>query len=97
MGKIQVLVSRNASQRLESYLHCPGFDKQETGDLVSLQKEQGMIPPKQHPINNPMAEYIGQFCVVEYDKTLFPGVILDVDEDSVYVKVMHRIGRNHFF
>ena len=42
-----------------------------------------------------MAEHIGQFCVVEYDKTPVPGVILDVG-DSVYVKVMHQIGRSCF-
>ena len=52
---------------------------------------KNQIPQKLHPINNPMAEHIGQFCVVEYHKPLFPGVILDVDEDSVYVKMMHQI------
>lgn len=40
---------------------------------------------------------INQYCVVEYDKLPYPGIILDVDDDSAEVKVMHRIGNNRFF
>ena len=40
---------------------------------------------------------ISQYCVVEYDKLPYPGLILDVDDDSAEVKVMHRIGINRFF
>jgi hypothetical protein len=38
-----------------------------------------------------------QFCVVTYDGSPFPGIIVDVDDSEVEVNVMHRIGDNRFF
>ena len=40
---------------------------------------------------------ISKHCVVKYDNTPYPGIIVDVDEDDLEIKVMHRIGRNRFF
>jgi hypothetical protein len=34
---------------------------------------------------------------VQYDGLPYPGTIMDVDEDSIEVKVMNRIGVNRFF
>ena len=56
------------------------FDKQEVSThLLALQKAQDVTPEKLHLINNPVAEHVGMFYVVECDKTSFRGVILDVD------------------
>ncbi|XP_060568684.1 uncharacterized protein LOC132727272 [Ruditapes philippinarum] len=40
---------------------------------------------------------IGRYVVVQYDGLPFPGVILDVDEDEIEVKAMHRVGNNRYF
>ncbi|XP_052809542.1 uncharacterized protein LOC128238012 [Mya arenaria] len=40
---------------------------------------------------------IGQYIVVEYDGLPYPGEVLDVDEEDLEVKVMHKIGKNRFF
>ncbi|KAI4788082.1 hypothetical protein KUCAC02_036078 [Chaenocephalus aceratus] len=42
-------------------------------------------------------EVLGQWCVVTYDKDLYPGIILAVDETQVQVKCMHRVGPSRFF
>ncbi|GAA6105101.1 uncharacterized protein LOC115587267 isoform X1 [Tachysurus ichikawai] len=36
-------------------------------------------------------------CALTYDKDLFPGIILAMDETHVQVKCMHRVGSNRFF
>lgn len=43
------------------------------------------------------ADLIGKWCVVTYDNSLYPGIILDMDEAHVQVKCMSRIGDNRFF
>lgn len=45
----------------------------------------------------PEMDLIDKWCVVEYDKVLYPGIITDSDIDSVEVKTMSRIGVNRFF
>lgn len=40
---------------------------------------------------------IGQYCVIEYDGLPYPGLILDIDEDTAEVRAMCRIGANRFF
>jgi len=40
---------------------------------------------------------ISQLCVVRYDDQAYPGVIEDVDEDSVQVRAMHSSEANHFY
>lgn len=42
-------------------------------------------------------DMIGQWCVVEYDGLPFPGVILDVDQEEIEVKVLHKVGANRYF
>ncbi|KAL7381234.1 hypothetical protein ABVT39_002539 [Epinephelus coioides] len=42
-------------------------------------------------------EVLGQWCVLTYDKDLYPGIILAVDETHVQVKCMHRVGPNRYF
>ncbi|WAR00137.1 hypothetical protein MAR_024509 [Mya arenaria] len=48
-------------------------------------------------VNEVDESLIGRYCVVEYDRLPYPGIILDVDEVDLEVKVMHRIGVNNFF
>ena len=40
---------------------------------------------------------IGKWCVVSYDQKPYPGIIENVDEDEIEVKVMHNIGPNRYF
>lgn len=40
---------------------------------------------------------IDEWCVVNYDGMPFPGQIKDVDDDSVEVSTMSRVGNNRFF
>ena len=40
---------------------------------------------------------ISKWCVVAYDGLPYPGIVQDVDNDELEVKVMHRIGRNRYF
>jgi hypothetical protein len=50
-----------------------------------------------HKVLDVEESLIGQYCVVEYESLPYPGLILDVDDDDLEVKVMHRIGVNRFF
>ncbi|KAL4228634.1 hypothetical protein ACF0H5_011682 [Mactra antiquata] len=44
------------------------------------------------------SEYsVGTWCAVCYDKTIYPGIIQDIDAESVQMKCMARIGHNRFF
>ena len=40
---------------------------------------------------------IGEYCVIVYEGEPYPGVIDDVDADSVEVNSMARVGKNRFF
>jgi hypothetical protein len=40
---------------------------------------------------------VSKYCVVKYDGKGYPGLILSVDEETLEVKTMHRVGRNRFF
>lgn len=40
---------------------------------------------------------VDRYCVVSYDGCPYPGKILDVDDTSLEVSAMHRIGSNRFF
>lgn len=46
---------------------------------------------------NPDPELINKWCVIKYDGKLYPGIVQDIDADSVEVKCMHRIGENGYF
>jgi hypothetical protein len=39
---------------------------------------------------NPDPELINKWCVIKCDGQLYPGIIQDIDSDSVEVKCMHR-------
>ena len=45
----------------------------------------------------PSVEMIGQWVVVKYDGFAYPGIVQDIDHDSIEVKAMSRIGKNRFF
>ena len=42
-------------------------------------------------------QLVGRWCIVKYDKKPFPGNIEDLDENDLYVKCMHYVGKNRFF
>lgn len=42
-------------------------------------------------------DLVGKWLVVDYDDLPYPGIVQDIDHESVVVKVMHRIGNNRFF
>ena len=49
------------------------------------------------PVHNTDIDLCDNWCVVEYDGSPYPGVIIDSDDDSIEVKSMHRIGHNRFY
>lgn len=49
------------------------------------------------PIDHADEDLIGKWCVVRYDGKIYPGIIKEVDIDSVEVTSMHRIGKNRYF
>ena len=42
-------------------------------------------------------DVIGQWCVIHYDKSVYPGIIQDIDNESAEVNCMCSIGNNRFF
>lgn len=42
-------------------------------------------------------KHTGQWCVISYDDDAYPGIILEVEEQSVLVKCMGRNGINKFY
>lgn len=42
-------------------------------------------------------EYIGRWCAVVYDREVYPGIIQNIDSESVEVKCMAKVGRNRYF
>jgi len=40
---------------------------------------------------------IGEWCVLQYDNDLYPGIIVAKDEGYAQVKCMHRVGQNRYF
>jgi hypothetical protein len=45
----------------------------------------------------PDPDVIGQWCVIHYDKSVYPGIIQDIDNESAEVNCMCSIGNNRFF
>ncbi|KAJ8362560.1 hypothetical protein AAFF_G00368080 [Aldrovandia affinis] len=39
-------------------------------------------------------DLVGKWCVITYDDDPYPGIIEDIEEGALEVKVMHNIGRN---
>lgn len=85
-------------KRGEGVLDCPCFDLQD----VTLVHVPGPSVPESQAENPWRPEVIdgkniGEWCVVKYDKQVYPGVIMDVEGESVKVKCMHRNGINKFY
>lgn len=40
---------------------------------------------------------IGKWCVLTYDKEIYPGIIVAKDEGYAQVKCMHCVGPNRYF
>jgi hypothetical protein len=45
----------------------------------------------------PDPDVIGQWCVIHYDKSVYPGIIQDIDNESAEVNCICSIGNNRFF
>uniref|UniRef100_UPI00358F15CF uncharacterized protein n=1 Tax=Myxine glutinosa TaxID=7769 RepID=UPI00358F15CF len=57
--------------------------------------EENPQPEKEIQWGSP--EVIGKWCMLRYDKDLYPGIILGTEESHVQVKCMHRVGINRYF
>ncbi len=42
-------------------------------------------------------EVIQKWCVIKYDRDIYPGIITTIDEVQVQERCMHRVGVNRFF
>jgi hypothetical protein len=71
----------------------------ETTQLETTQLDRDNGNGQLYPLcqGNADVDLVGKWCVVVYDKMPYPGVIQDIDHDSVEVKAMHKIGTNRFF
>ncbi|KAJ4940725.1 hypothetical protein JOQ06_027020 [Pogonophryne albipinna] len=49
------------------------------------------------PVDDITKDLLGKWCVITYDDNPYPGIIADIAEGGLEVKVMHYIGRNRFF
>ncbi|KAJ4933475.1 hypothetical protein JOQ06_030303 [Pogonophryne albipinna] len=49
------------------------------------------------PVDDITKDLLGKWCVITYDDNPYPGIITDIAEGGLEVKVMHYIGRNRFF
>jgi hypothetical protein len=54
-------------------------------------------PPTESNPNSADTDWIGKWCVVLYDDVPYPGIVQDVDDEDLEVKVMHKIGQNRYF
>lgn len=72
---------------------CARYSKTSTAD--SKQKDTfecvGVLA------DNLTDDLIGKWCVVNYDGLPYPGIVHDVDEGELEVKVMHKVGNNRYF
>lgn len=66
---------------------------------VPEQEENELHDIQMYPLTHGNADIdiIGKWCVVVYDKIPYPGIIQDIDLDSVELKAMHKVGINRFF
>ncbi|KAK5910516.1 hypothetical protein CesoFtcFv8_004344 [Champsocephalus esox] len=49
------------------------------------------------PVDDITKDLLGKWCVITYDDNPYPGIIADIAEDGLEVKVMHYIGQNRLF
>ncbi|XP_034097172.1 uncharacterized protein LOC117563112 [Gymnodraco acuticeps] len=84
-------------QRQDGPLDCACFDLK-----VATVNGVPVTPPNQNEETpwRPAAvdsTHIGGWCVIKYDDDVYPGIIMDVEGDSIQVKCMHRNGVNKYF
>jgi hypothetical protein len=48
-------------------------------------------------IDNVDAAYLGKYVAVLYEGVPYPGLVVDVDEESIQVKCMQKVGKNRYF
>lgn len=51
-------------------------------------KDIGYHHRRQDPQN------LNRYVLLQYDNEPYPGVVIDCDDDEVYVRCMHRVGRD---
>ncbi|XP_034095757.1 uncharacterized protein LOC117562089 [Gymnodraco acuticeps] len=83
-------------QRQDGPLDCACFDLK-----VATVNGVPVTPPNQNEETpwRPAAvdsTHIGGWCVIKYDDDVYPGIIMDVEGDSIQVKCMHRNGVNKY-
>lgn len=97
------ITSRDVSCMCSTYgkLECECWN---TNHFSFVRKIPATVSPAtvsqgQKHINWDDPEVIGEWCVLTYDKALYPGMILATDETDVQVKCMHHAGiaKNRFF
>ena len=95
-------------QAAEGVWDCPCYGLQEVTLPTVLANGRDLSPPHQPGVIDPdtsaplrpdaiESHHSGQWCIVNYDKQPYPGVILEVEEHNVQVKCMHRNGVNKFY
>ena len=68
-----------------------------TATLEATASQQHTPQSCLNPVIETDESLIGKWCVVSYDQKPYPGIIENVDEDEIEVKVMHNIGPNRYF
>lgn len=53
-------------------------------------------PSKSTEIDWHSTDIIGKWCVVKYDKDIYPGIVIASDDTDIQVKCMHSGGQNKF-
>ncbi|KAJ4940403.1 hypothetical protein JOQ06_026706 [Pogonophryne albipinna] len=68
-------------------------------DTLSSHKSQALLRGgrRDEQIDDITKDLLGKWCVITYDDNPHPGIIADMAEGGLEVKVMHYIGRNRFF
>jgi hypothetical protein len=74
----------------------------EAGELLQSQGESSITESRcteEFALNAviPDPDVIGQWYVIHYDKSVYPGIIQDIDNASAEVNCMCSIGNNRFF
>lgn len=93
------ITSRDVSCMCSTYgkkLQCECWNTQH---FSFVKKVQATLLQGKKQINWDDPEVIGQWCVLTYDKALYPGIIIATDKTDVRVKCMHHAGltKNRFF
>ena len=67
------------------------------GSVQQSNEPQATVAVEEQPSENiALSLTVGQWCIVRYDGVLYPGEILETDDISLLVRVLHPIGQNKF-